>query len=325
MIEALVIGRVGVDFMPATPRTSLATADAFVRAVGGFAGNIGTGLARLGIATAVVSAVGDDGHGDHVRAFLAWEGVDGDGIVTRPGARTQVAFVEVWPPDRFPATFHRDRPAPETRLTPAELPAPILATAPVVIVSGSLLAEEPARSTTLGLLEARRASAASRPLSMTILDLDWRPMLWPAPADAPALVARAAALSDTLIGSDEEFSAVGLRPEVAGNGAGPALIVLKHGRDGVSLIDGGGRRTIPGLPVEVLCGTGAGDALTAAFAAGLLRGLDPFAAVERGNAAGAIVATRLMCSTAMPSAAEIDRLLARQVASQAAPSREVPT
>ena len=63
--------------------------------------------------------------------------------------------------------------------------------------------------------------------------------------------------------------------------------------------------------VDVLCGIGAGDALTAAFAAGLLRGIDPTVAVERGNAAGAIVATRLMCSTAMPTPAEIDELLAR--------------
>ena len=76
MIEALVIGRVGVDFTPASPRTTLAAADTFIRAVGGFAGNIGTGLARLGIRTALVSAVGDDGHGDHVRTFLAGEGVD---------------------------------------------------------------------------------------------------------------------------------------------------------------------------------------------------------------------------------------------------------
>ena len=117
MIDALVIGRVGVDFTPATPRTSLADATSFLRAVGGFAGNIATGLARLGVSTGVVSAVGDDGHGDHVRAFLAGEGVDIGGIVTRPGSRTQGAGGEGGPPDRFPATFHRDRPAPETRLT----------------------------------------------------------------------------------------------------------------------------------------------------------------------------------------------------------------
>jgi 5-dehydro-2-deoxygluconokinase len=314
MIEAVVIGRVGVDLTPPEPRTSLGEADSFVRAVGGFAGNIGTGLARLGIATAVVSAVGDDGHGAYVRAFLAGEGIDVGPVAIRPGSLTQVAFFEVWPPERFPTTFYRLAPAPETLLTFEELPADLLERAPVVVVSGTLLAAEPARSTALRVLADRRASRHRRPVSHTIFDLDWRPTLWPDPAEAPALIERAARLSDVLIGSDAEFDAAGLRPEVAARGAdgGPALIVLKHGRDGVSLITREGRRKMPGIPVEVVCGIGAGDALTSAFAAGLLRGIDPFAAVERGNAAGAIVATRLMCSTAMPTSVEIDQLLARR-------------
>jgi 5-dehydro-2-deoxygluconokinase len=310
MIEAIVIGRVGVDLTPATPRTTLAAADAFVRAVGGFAGNIGTGLARLGIRTAVVSAVGDDGHGDHVRSFLAGEGIDVGPIVTMPGCRTQVAFFEVWPPDRFPVTFYRPQPAADTRLTFDDMPRATLDAAPVVIVSATLLAEEPARSTTLRILEARRATRGRQPGWTTILDLDWRPSLWIDPGEAPRLTAQAADLSDVLIGSDDEFAATGLVPVVVAGG-GPASIVLKHGPDGVSLIDETGRRRLPGVSVEVLCGIGAGDALTAAFAAGLVRGIPASEAVERGNVAGAIVASRLMCSTAMPTPAEIDALLVR--------------
>ena len=310
MIEAIVIGRVGVDLTPATPRTTLAAANAFVRAVGGFAGNIGTGLSRLGIRTAVVSAVGDDGHGDHVRSFLTVEGIDVGSIVTMAGSRTQVAFFEVWPPDRFPVTFYRPGPAAETRLTPDDVPAELLATAQVAIVSATMLAEEPARSTTFRILEDRRASRGRRAASTTILDLDWRPSLWVDPGEAPGLTARAARLSDVLIGSDDEFAATGLVPLVV-PGSGPTSIVLKHGPDGVSLIDEAGRRELPGIAVEVLCGIGAGDALTATFAAGLVRGIPALEAVERGNVAGALVATRLMCSTAMPTSAEIDALLVR--------------
>ena len=103
------------------------------------------------------------------------------------------------------------------------------------------------------------------------------------------------------------------------------LIVLKHGADGVSLVTSLGKRSVPGIPVDVVCGLGAGDALTAAFAAGLLRGLDPAVAVERGNAAGAIVATRLMCSTAMPTPAEIDELLARTRSRRTGGGRERTT
>src|ERR1700704_4036665 len=253
MIEALVIGRVGVDLTPATPRTSLADAESFVRAVGGFAGNIATGLARLGVATAVISAVGDDAHGDHVRAFLAGEGIDVGPIVRRAGSLTQVAFFEVWPPDHFPVTFYRFPPAPEMQLTEADLPAGLLDRAPLVIVSGTLLAGEPARSTVFRILEDRRASRGGRPVSLTILDLDWRPTLWADPAEAPPLMRRAAGLSDILIGRDGEFGATSLRPEVAPSG-GPALVVLKHGPDGVSLLSRDGRHSLAGIAVEVVCG-----------------------------------------------------------------------
>jgi 5-dehydro-2-deoxygluconokinase len=321
-VEAVVVGRVGVDLTPATPRTTLAAADSFVRAVGGFAGNIGTGLARLGVRTAVLSAVGDDGHGDHVRTFLTGEGIDVAALVTKAASRTQVAFVEVWPPDRFPVTFYRPAPAPDTLLTVADVPAALLEAAPVVIVSGALLATEPARSTALTILEDRRASRGRRGTSWTLLDLDWRPTLWTDHGEAPALVERALRLCDLLIGSDEEFAAAGRAPELDLDG-GPAMIVLKHGPDGVSLVTEAGRRSLPGIAVDVLCGTGAGDALTAAFAAGLLHGLDPLAALERGNAAGAIVATRLTCSTAMPTPTEIDTLLV-QSSTPVAPQGAVP-
>ncbi len=311
MIEAAVVGRVGVDLTPATPRTSLAEAAMFVRAVGGFAGNIGIGLARLGIATAVVSSVGADGHGEHVRTALGAEGIDVGALVTRAGSRTQVAFFEAWPPDDFPVTFYRPAPPPDSQLTLADLPIPILERVPVVIVSGALLAAEPARSATLELLAARSTARTLREASWTILDLDWRPPLWADPGEYPALIERAARLSDVLVGSDAEFDAAGLQPGAALDPS-PSITVLKHGRGGVSLLAGGTRRSLPGIPVDVVCGLGAGDALTAAFAAGLLRGLDPAAAAERGNAAGAIVASRLMCSTAMPTPDEIDALLHRQ-------------
>ncbi len=312
MTDALVVGRVGVDLTPTRPRTSLADAEAFARAVGGFAGNIGTGLARLGVATGVVSGVGDDGHGTHVRQALAAEGVDVAGIATRPGSRTQVAFFEAWPPDRFPVTFYRVPPAPETLLTAADLPRAGLRDARLVVLSGALLADDPVRSAILEVLRERAAHDRGA-ASWTLLDLDWRPTLWADPAAYPARVEAALELCDVVVGSLEEFAAARLSPEDAvGDLDAPRNVVVKHGPDGVALQAAAGRRDVPGIPVDVVCGLGAGDALTAAFGAGLLAGLDPFAAIERGNAAGAIVASRLMCSTAMPTPSEIDEVLASE-------------
>ena len=320
--EALVVGRVGVDLTPEEPRTSLAQAASFVRAVGGFAGNIATGLARLGVATAVASAVGDDGHGEHVRSALASEGIDVSSLRVKPAARTQVAFFEAWPPDRFPVTFYRPAPAPDTLLTGHDLPDDLLETAPLVILSSALLAVEPARTAALDALVRRAAASGSRTRSWTVLDLDWRPTLWPDPAEYPGGIERALSSCDVVIGSDEEFGAARLAPEAAliGSDGRPRVVVVKHGPDGVSLLTGGSTRLVAGIAVDVVCGLGAGDALTAAFGAGLLAGLEPLAALKRGNAAGAIVASRLMCSSAMPTAAEIDAMIGASGTSR----RELP-
>jgi 5-dehydro-2-deoxygluconokinase len=64
--------------------------------------------------------------------------------------------------------------------------------------------------------------------------------------------------------------------------------------------------------VEVVCGLGAGDAFGAALAHGLLAGWDPVDIAVHANAAGAIVASRLSCADAMPTLAELDRLIASQ-------------
>jgi 5-dehydro-2-deoxygluconokinase len=230
-----------------------------------------------------------------------------------PAARTQVAFFEAWPPDRFPVTFYRPAPAPEMLLTSTDLPDGPFATVPLMIVSGALLAIDPVRTAVIEAIGRRAGSAPERPRSWTVLDLDWRPALWPDPAEYPGLIGRALAGSDVVIGSDDEFAAARLAPEDAldAGGGRSRLVVVKHGPRGVSLLTGTGRRRLPGIDVEVVCGLGAGDALTAAFGAGLLAGLEPPAALERGNAAGAIVASRLMCSSAMPTPAEIDAILGR--------------
>jgi 5-dehydro-2-deoxygluconokinase len=58
-----------------------------------------------------------------------------------------------------------------------------------------------------------------------------------------------------------------------------------------------------------VCGLGAGDAFGGAFCHGLLSGQTPFAAAELGNAAGAIVASRVLCADAMPTEDELQGLL----------------
>jgi 5-dehydro-2-deoxygluconokinase len=305
------MGRVCVDLYPQQYEVPLEDVKTFEKFVGGFAGNVATGLARLGVSAAIISGVGDDGHGRFIKRFLAAEGVDVTWLRTHPTLRTALAFCEVWPPDRFPITFYRTPTCPDWELARADLPAGALPAASMLYVTGTGLARDPSRPTTLAAMEMRRGGGAprSRWLPATVLDLDWREALWDRATVYAREVTAAARLADIVIGGAGEFAAAGLDPAET-FALGPRLVVVKRGPDGATVMDGNRVQHVPGLPVPVTNGLGAGDAFAAAFGAGMLAGLDPLEAVARGNAAGAIVATRLSCSTAMPRPWEIDALLA---------------
>ncbi len=305
MPDALVLGRVLADLYPLQSETSLEEVRTFERFVGGYGGNVGIGLARMGVRTVVVSGVGDDGHGRFISRTLAAEGVDTGGIVIHPTLRTALAFCELWPPDHFPLLAYRFPTCPDQEIGPDDLPRTMLAGAALAYVSGVAFAQRPSRDAAFAALELR----AGRAGQATILDLDWRPGYWLDPDAYPGLMARAATLADTVIGSDGELAAAGLDAEAL-IAAGTRRVLLKHGPDGASLLTAEGRHDEPGLAVPVVNGLGAGDAFAAAFGAGLLRGLGVPDLLRHANAAGAIVATRLACSAAMPTWDEVTRMAA---------------
>lgn len=302
MTEVVVIGRVGADLPPDGPGVALEDVRRFTRFPGGYGGNVGTGLARLGVAAAVVATVGDDGHGRFVRGFLAREGVDVSSLRLDPTLRTPLAFYEAWPPDRFPVTFYPS--AAYWALEPAQL-GPAVAAAPVWLVSATALAQEPSRGLLLAAL-GRRAEATVEGL-LTVLDLDWRPVLWADPADIAPVVGRALAHADVLVGSESEFGAVGL--DAAGLARAGRVVFLKRGELGARYLAGDTVIDLPPVVVDTVCGLGSGDAFAAVVGEGLARGRDPETILRRANAAGAIVATRLTCADAMPTPLEIDEVI----------------
>ncbi|MFL5962011.1 MAG: PfkB family carbohydrate kinase [Gaiellaceae bacterium] len=292
MIEAVVLGRLGVDLYPNELETPLAEVETFTRFVGGFAGNVATGLARLGVRPVIVSRVGAEGNGDYVRAWLDSEGVDTRFLATDPYWQTPLTFCEVWPPDRFPILFYRKPTAPDWQIAPADFDAEEVAKARLLYATGTGLAQSPSRETTLGALHAHRGT--------TIFDLDWRPSLWDSPGEFPALAAEACAAADIVIGNEEEVEAAQVSP--------PTL-VLKRGERGATVYADGDETDVPGLPVEVVNGLGAGDAFAAAFGQALLKDMPLVEATRRGTVAGALVASRLACSAAMPRLDELEAAL----------------
>jgi len=293
VIDAVVMGRVGIDLYPNELETALSEVRTYTRFVGGFAGNVATGLARLGVRTAIVSRVGAEGHGDFVRAWLAGEGVDVRFLATDPYWPTPPTFCEVWPPDRFPLTFYRRPTAPDWQLSPDDFDAEEVAAAPLLYATGTGLAQSPSRESTLAALRAHRGT--------TIFDLDWRPTLWDDPGEYPALAAEAVAAADIVIGNEEEVDA-SLVTDVS-------TLVLKRGERGATVYERGEETDLPGFPIQVVNGLGAGDAFAAALGHGLLHGIPLAEAVRRGTVAGALVASRLACSEAMPRLLEIEAAL----------------
>jgi 5-dehydro-2-deoxygluconokinase len=293
VIEAVVMGRVGIDLYPDQIETPLSKVRTFTRFVGGFAGNVATGLARLGVRTAIVSRVGAEGHGDYVRGWLAGEGVDVRFLATDPDWLTPPTFCEVWPPDRFPLTFYRKPTAPDWQLSPDDFDAEEVASAPLLYATGTGLAQSPSRETTLAAVRAHRGT--------TIFDLDWRPTLWDDPTEYAALAADAVASADIVVGNEEEVEAARVTDV--------GTLVLKRGERGATVFERGEETDVPGFPVEVVNGLGAGDAFAAAVGHALLRGLPLVEGVRRGTVAGAIVASRLACSEAMPREEELEAAL----------------
>jgi 5-dehydro-2-deoxygluconokinase len=285
------MGRVGVDIYPNELATPLRAVRTFTRFVGGFAGNVATGLARLGVRTAIVSRVGAEGHGEFVRDFLDREGVDTRFLAVDPYWPTPPTFCEVWPPDRFPITFYRRPTAPDWQLSLDDFDLDEVARAPLLYATGTGLAQSPSRETTLAALEAHRG--------LTVFDLDWRPVLWEDEGEYPPLARRAAAAAALVIGNEEEVEAAALSER-------PSRLVLKRGERGAAVYDGGEETEIPGHAVEVVNGLGAGDGFAAALGHGLLRGLPLVEAARRGTVAGALVAAQLACSEAMPYLEELE-------------------
>ena len=313
-LELLTVGRVGVDLYPEQSGVPLKDVRSFSKFLGGTATNVAVGASRLGRRAAVLTKVGPDGFGDYVREALTGFGVDPSYVGTAAGLQTPVVFCELNPPEDPPLTFYRAPIAPDLTLTAEDVPWDVVADVPVLWVTGTGVSVEPARSTQLEML-ARRSRPERGSGRWTILDLDWREMFWPSPDEARAEYDAMLDHVTVTVGNRAEVEvAVGTSdPHEAARrllDRGVELALVKMGGDGVLVATAEETTVVPPHPVEVVCGLGAGDAFGGALVHGLLSGWEPTRCAEYANAAGAVVASRLACADAMPTAAELDALVA---------------
>jgi 5-dehydro-2-deoxygluconokinase len=306
--EVLTMGRIGVDLYPRQVGVGLDEVETFSKFLGGSAANVAVAAARYGRRTAVITRTGEDPFGRFLHTALRGYGVDDRYVSPVKGLPTPVTFCEIFPPDDFPLYFYRLPKAPDLEIYAAELDTDAIRAAGVFWVTVTGLSEEPSRTATLAALEARSKK------DITVLDLDYRPMFWPSREEARRWVQQALPHVTVAVGNlDECDTAVGEREPLAAarklHEFGVKLAVVKQGPKGVLAHDRTTSVEVPPVPVTVLNGLGAGDAFGGALCHGLLTGWDLERVMRFANAAGAIVASRLACSDAMPTAAEVDGLM----------------
>lgn len=309
--DVLAIGRSSLDLYAHEIGVPIEEVRSFDAYVGGCPTNVSVGTRRLGLRSALLTAVGDDQVGDFVLAFLRHEGVETRFIPRKPGRRTSAVILAIQPPDRFPLTFYRDNCA-DRALTEEDVRAAPIAESRLVFLTGTGLSHEPARSATLSAAAIARQAGAE-----VLVDLDYRPDQWDAPQAFSHHVGKLLGFAHLAVGTEDEVRAAGRRDDLgqaarALRGHGLEALVVKRGPRGARIARRDGESVdVPAFPVEVLNVLGAGDAFASGLMYGRLQGWSLEAAVRLGNAAGAIVVTRHGCANFMPTLAECEELMAR--------------
>lgn len=306
--DVVCIGRVGVDIYPTQIGVPLEDVTSFGKFLGGSATNVSVAVARYGHRSAIITKTGHDPFGRFVRAKLTALGVSTDFVGTDPWLPTPVTFCEIFPPDDFPLYFYRYPQAPDLRIQVTDLPLREIAEAGVYWATLTGLSAEPSRQAHLAAWRVRDRKA------LTVLDLDYRPMFWKTEAEASRHAEIALSHCTVALGNREECRiAVGeTDPHRAAKALlerGIELAVVKQGPKGVLAMTADEEVEVPPVTVKVVNGLGAGDSFGGAVCHGLLNGWDLHRTLRFANAAGALVASRLECSTAMPTEAEVEALL----------------
>ncbi|MFD1717457.1 5-dehydro-2-deoxygluconokinase [Georgenia deserti] len=306
--DLVAMGRLGVDLYPLQDGVGLEDVRTFGKYLGGSAANVTVAAARHGLRAALVSRVGEDPFGRYLLRELADLGVDPRFVCVDPALKTPITFCEIFPPDHFPIYFYREPKAPDLNVAPDDLDLEAVRGARIFWVTVTGLSREPSRAAHHAALTARGRTPH------TVVDLDYRPVFWPEPGEATAQIARVLETATVAVGNREECEvAVGeTEPDRAADALlerGVELAIVKQGPKGVLARTAEETVEVPPYAVDVVNGLGAGDAFGGALCHGLLSGWDLERVLRFANVAGAIVAGRRECSTAMPATAEVEAQL----------------
>ncbi|MFM2348441.1 MAG: ribokinase [Pseudomonadota bacterium] len=303
--DVLVVGSLNMDLRIRTPRLpapgETLTGSGFDTDGGGKGANQAVAAARQGARVAMLGAVGQDAHGAALLAALQADGIDTGAIERIAGTPSGTAAILLMPDGENSIVVI---PGANHALTPARVCAQAKRLRQARVVVAQL--ECPLDAVAEALTLARQAGAITvlnaapvQPLGDALLgQLDW----------LVVNAIEAAALADTPVPGPAEAREVAeqLRQR------GPRQVLVTLGAEGLVLAGPEGTLALPAPRVQAIDTTGAGDTVVGALAAALAAGRPLREALTRAQAAAALAVTRLGTQSAMPTAAEVDHLVAAQ-------------
>jgi 5-dehydro-2-deoxygluconokinase len=325
-LDLVTIGRSSVDLYGQQLGARLEDVASFAKSVGGCPANIAIGAARLGLKSALITRVGDEGMGRFIREQLMREGVDVSGVRTDRERLTALVLLSVRNAQSFPLIFFRERCA-DMALTEGDVDPALLARAKAVLVTGTHFSSSGTAAAQRKAMALGRAAGAK-----IVFDLDFRPNLWGlaghdagegryiASGRVTAALQEVIPSCDLIVGTEEEIRIAGGHDDLGRalrrvREMSDATLVLKRGAMGCVVFDGPIPRSIEeglvaaGVPVEVCNVLGAGDAFMAGFLRGWLRGESLETCSHWANACGAFAVSRLLCSPEFPTWTELRHFL----------------
>ncbi len=325
--DVITYGRSSIDLYSANIGADFVDIQSFNAYVGGSPLNMAVGTKRLGLRSALITAIGQDQVGDFLLNFLNKEGVETKFIPRKPGFRTSAVVLGIQPPDNFPLVYYRENCA-DSKVTIDDVIYANVSDCRLFEISATALNVEPSRSA--GFFAAEEAVKHEVPI---LIDLDFRADQWHDPRSF-GVTTRAYLQNCTIaLGTEEEILATMLSdpnqikitnqqisaPEIRGNvdaairkimALGIEALIVKRGAKGSSVfLKNGDVIDVPGFKVDVMNVLGAGDAFASGFIYGYLNGWDWYKSCRMGNACGAILVTKPGCSNFNPTLDEVMKFI----------------
>ncbi|HAH01420.1 MAG TPA: 5-dehydro-2-deoxygluconokinase, partial [Ktedonobacter sp.] len=199
--DVIAMGRSSIDLYSNDIGAPFVDITSFAAYIGGCPTNISVGTRRLGLRSALFTAVGEDQVGNFILHFLRREGVETRFIPTKPGRRSSAVVLGIEPPDRFPLTYYRENCA-DIELNIDDVLATPIADSHTLLITGTGLSKEPSRSATFFAAESARRAGTT-----VMLDIDFRPDQWHDARVFGTTLRSVLHLVDIVVGTDDEINA----------------------------------------------------------------------------------------------------------------------